>query len=215
MIEINLLPDQMRQRTQPSAKRPSGFAPVPKAFPLALLVLSLLMGLLTLVSSGKLGASQRKSRQVDRELRDAKAEATEAERVREAFPALAGRYMVLASRLNGKINWTDVLRVVSLRCPSGVLITSLKLERDRTSGRPVKFVIRGTYAGTSNLELRFADGLKESTTFTEVFEAVIPERSLMPDDRTSFALLCLFRPFSDELVDAADLEGPEKKEPAR
>ena len=209
MIEINLLPDQLRQRTQPSAKRPSGFAPVPKAFPLGLLVLSLLMGLLTLISSSKLGASQCKSRQLNRELRAAKAQATEAERVTESFAALAARYTVLASRLDGKVNWSDVLRVVSLRCPSGVLITSLKLERDRTTGRPVKFVIRGVYSGTSNLEMRFADGLKESATLAEVFEAVIPERNLMPEDRTSFALLCLFRAFTDELVDGTD-EAPSR-----
>ena len=205
MIEINLLPDQLRQRSQPSAKRPSGFAPVSKAFPLGLLVLVLLMGLLVLVSSTKLGASHRKSRQLERELKAAKAQATEAERVTESFPALAARYTVLASRLDGKVSWSDVLRVVSLRCPSGVLITSLKLERDRTTGRPVKFVIRGVYGGTRSLEMRFADGVKESTTFTEIFEAVIPERNLMPDDRTSFALLCLFRPFSDELVDGTDM----------
>jgi hypothetical protein len=206
MIEINLLPHQLRQRSQPGTKRPSGLAPVPKAFPLGLLALSVLMGLLAFVSSSKLGASQRKSREAERQLRDIKKQATETELVTQRVPELAGRYAVLARRLDGKVNWSQVLRVVSLHCPSGVLITSLKLERDKKTGEPGKFIICGVYSGTSNLELRFADALKESATFAEVFEAVIPERNLMPDDRTSFVLQCMFRRFSDELIDADDEE---------
>ncbi len=204
MIEINLLPAQFRPRSQSSTKKPPALAPVPKAFPLALGALTLLMGVLIFVSSTRVGAGERKSRHIRHELETAKAQATEAELVTVNFPALAAQYTVLASRLDGKVRWSDVLRVVSLRCPDGVLITSLKLQLDRRTDRPIKIVIRGVYSGTGSLEMRFANSLKESATFAEVFDAVIPEKNLMPDDRTSFAISCLFRPFTDELVDATD-----------
>jgi len=201
MIEINLLPSELRPRTRSSAKREPVLAPVPKAFPLGLGVLTLLMGILIVASGVQVGASERKSRQLEHDLKVAKSQATQAERTMEEFPALAERYGVLASRLDGRVRWAEVLRVISLRCPESVLITTLELEGGRRTSHPTKLVIRGTYSGPNSLEMRFADGLKESATFTEIFEAVIPEKNLLPDDRTSFAISCLFRPFKDELID--------------
>ena len=204
MIEINLLPAKHRPRSHSSQKREPMLAPVPKVFPLALGALALVMGLLIVLSGTRIGANQRKSKRVERQLREAKIQAAQAEQVTEDFPVMAERYMVLASRLNGKIGWLDILRVVNLRCPEGVLITSLKLEHDRRTGQPSKFLIRGLYSEGHSLEMRLANGLKESATFSEIFEAVIPEKNFMPDGRTSFAISCLFRPFEDELVNGTD-----------
>ena len=204
MIEINLLSTESRPRPPSIAKKQPALAPVPRAFPMGLGGLTLLMALLVVVSGSRVGASQRRSKRVEHEVRMAKAQAAEAERITENFPTLAGRYTTLAPRLDGRILWSNVLRVVSLRCPEGVLITSLKLEHDRRTGRPTKLVIRGLYSGGDSLEMRFASALKQSATFTELFEAVIPEKTLMAEDRTSFAISCLPRPFQDELVDGTD-----------
>jgi len=204
MIEINLLPNQLRPRTRPTTKREPVLAPVPKAFPLSLGGLTLLMGALIVISGVRVSTSERKSRQVRHDLKVAKDQAAQAETITEKFPALAERYTVLASRLDGKTPWADVLRVVSQRCPEGVLITKLEIEPSRRKNQPGTFVIRGAYGGPNSLEMRFANGLKESATFTETFEAVIPEKNLMPDDRISFAISCLFRPFADPLTDGTD-----------
>jgi Tfp pilus assembly protein PilN len=204
MIEINLLPTQLRLRSHPTAKKTPTLAPVPRAFPLSLVGLTLLMAIFVLVSGTRVGASQRKSQQVQSELEHAQEQAAEAERVTAGFPETAARYRVLASRLDGKTPWADVLRVISLRCPSDVRITSLVLERHRRTGEPLKLVISGTYAGTASLEMNFAKALKESATCADVFESVIPEKELMPDGQTNFGISCLIRPFMDELVDAPD-----------
>ena len=206
MIEINLLPNQLRPRTRLVTKKDPVLAPIPKAFPLGLGGVMLLMVVLILASGARVSASERKSRQVEHDLKLAKAQAARAETITEEFPALADRYAVLASRLDGKVHWADVLRVVSQRCPEGVIITKLELVPSRRRDQPGTFVIRGAYSGSNSLEMRFANGLKESATFTETFEAVIPEKNLMPDDRISFAISCLFRPFADPLIDGTDHE---------
>jgi hypothetical protein len=184
MIEINLLPEQLRGRTQATAKRTPMLAPVPNAFPIGLVGLTLLMGLLIVVSSTRVGSSQRRVRQIEHELKQAKTQAAEAEQVTAELPTVEARYQVLADRLDGKIAWAELLRVISLHCPTN---------------QPGRLVIAGAYEGTSSLEMLFADGLKESATFAEVFEAVIPEKNLEPDGRTSFALFCSFRPRADQL----------------
>jgi Tfp pilus assembly protein PilN len=199
MIEINLLPEQLRGRTQPTAKRTPTLAPVPNAFPIGLVGLTLLMGLLIVVSSTRVGSTQRRVRQIEHELKQAKTQAAEAEQVTAELPTVEARYQVLADRLDGKIAWAELLRVISLHCPEGVLLTSIKLEIDRRTNQPGRLVIAGAYEGTLSLEMLFADGLKESATFAEVFEAVIPEKNLEPDGRTSFALFCSFRPRADQL----------------
>jgi len=204
MIEINLLPNQLRPRSRPATKRDPVFAPVPKAFPLGLGALTLLMGVLIVFSGTQVGARERKSKQLEHDLKTAKMQAAQAEQTTAEFPALAERYTVLASRLDGKVHWADLLRIVSQRCPEGVLITKLDLESGHRKNQPSKLVIRGTYSGSNSLEMRFANGLKESATFTETFEAVIPEKYLMPDDRISFAISCLFRPFADPLINGTD-----------
>ena len=204
MIEINLLPEQLRSRAQPSSRRTPTLAPVPKAFPIVLVGLTLLMGLLIVVSSTRVGASQRRVRQIEYELKQAKTQATEAEKVTADLPSTEARYQVLAERLDGKILWTELLRVISLHCPEGVVITSIKLEIDRRTSQPARLVIAGTYEGTSSLEMLLANGLKESATFSEVFEAVIPEKNLEPDGRTSFALFCSLRPRTDTLINPTD-----------
>lgn len=201
MIEINLLPTQLRARAHASQKKPPALAAVSKVFPLSLVGLTLLMGLFVFISSTQVGARERESRQVQSELNQAKEQAAEAERTTAGFAEVAARYEVLASRLDGKIAWSEVLRVVSLRCPDHVRITSLVVERHSRTGHPLKLVISGTYDGTASLEMRFANGLKESATFSEVFDAVIPETELLPDGQTKFGISCLFRPFTDALVD--------------
>jgi len=201
MIEVNLLPDRLRARSQPAAKKEPVLAPVPKAFPMGLGGLALLMGLLVVFSGSNMGAAERQSRSVEHQLKNAKAQAAEAERILEDLPKVTERYTVLATRLNGKVRWSDLLRVISLRCPEGVQISTLELERDRRSGRMLTLVIRGVYSGASSLEMHFTKGLQQSATFGEAFEAVIPEKELMSEDGTSFAISCVFRPFKDELVD--------------
>ncbi len=171
-------------------------------FPLSLVGLTLLMGLFVFVSSTRVGARERESKQVQSKLAGAKEQAAEAEQITAGFAEVAARYEVLASRLDGKIAWSEVLRVVSLRCPDQVRITSLAVERHSRTGHPLKLVISGTYDGTASLEMRFANGLKESATFSEVFDAVIPETELLPDGQTKFGISCLFRPFTDALVDS-------------
>jgi len=204
MIEINLLPEQLRSRAQTPSKRTPTLAPVPKAFPIVLVGLTLLMGLLIVVSSTRVGASQRRVRQIEYELKQAKTQATEAEKVTADLPSTEARYQVLAERLDGKILWTELLGVISLHCPEGVVITSIKLEIDRRTSQPARLVIAGTYEGTSSLEMLLANGLKESAAFSEVFEAVIPEKNLDPDGRTSFALFCSLRPRTDTLINPTD-----------
>ena len=208
MIEINLLPTQLRPRAHASQKRAPALTLVPKAFPLSLVGLTALMALFVFVSSTQVGARERESKQVQGELNQAKEQAAEAEQITAGFPETAARYEVLASRLDGKIAWSDVLRVVSLRCPEGVCITSLAVERRRRTGQPLKLVISGTYDATESLEMRFTNGLKESATFGEVFDAAIPEKELLPDGQTKFGISCLFRPFSDQLVDGTDEATP-------
>ncbi len=214
MIEINLLSTDSRPRPASITKKQPALAPVPRIFPISLGGLTLLMALLIVVSGSRVGASQRRSRRVEDDLRTAKAQAAEAERISQDFPALAGRYTTLTPRLDGRIPWAEVLRVVSLWCPDGVLITALELEHDRRTGQPTKLVIRGLYSDSGSLEMRFASALKESATFTQLFEAVIPEKDLIADDRTSFAISCLLRPFQDELVDGND-EAPNREAPNR
>ncbi|MBN1919313.1 MAG: hypothetical protein JW889_15530 [Verrucomicrobia bacterium] len=204
MIEINLLPEQLRGRTQTAPKKTPTLAPIPKAFPIALASLTVLMVLLIVVSSTRAGAGQRRLREVEDELKQAKAQATEAEQVTASLPAIEARYGVLADRLDGKIMWAELLRVVALRCPEGVMLTSVKIEIDRRTSQPARLVIAGAYDGTSSLEMLFANGLKESATFSNVFESVIPEKNLEPDGRTSFALFCAFRPRIDPLLNATD-----------
>ena len=204
MIEINLLPEQLRSRAAPSAKKTPTLAPIPKAFPFVLLGITLLMGLLIVVSGTRVGASQRRLRQIEDKLKQAKNQASEAEQVTTEFPTTEARYRVLAERLNAKTSWTELLRAIGLRCPEGIVLTSIKLEIDKRTNRPGRLVIGGTYEGTNSLEMLFANGLKESATFSTVFEAVIPEKNLEPDGRTSFALFCSFRPLTDELIDATD-----------
>jgi Tfp pilus assembly protein PilN len=204
MIEINLLPAKFRPRTRSSQKREPLLAPVPRPFPIALGGLTLLMGLLVAVSGTRVGASQRKSERLQHELKEAKSQAAQAEHVVEELPAIAERYLALASRLDGRIGWLDILRVISLRCPEGVILTSLKLELDHRTGQPSKLVIRGLYGEGTSLEMSLANGLQESASFSKVFEAAIPEKTILPDGRTSFAISCLLRPFQDELVPAPD-----------
>jgi Tfp pilus assembly protein PilN len=204
MIEINLLPEQHRSRAPAQARRTPTLAPIPKAFPMALLGITLLMGLLIVMSGSRIGASQRRLRQIDYELRQAKKQASAAEQVTTELPGAEARYLVLAERHDGKIAWTELLRAISLRCPEGVMLTSIKLEIDKRTNRPSRLVIGGAYEGTNSLEMLFANGLKESATFSAIFEAVIPEKNLEPDGRTSFALFCSFRPRTDELTDATD-----------
>jgi Tfp pilus assembly protein PilN len=204
MIEINLLAAKYRPRVRSSHKRAPTLAPVPRAFPIALAGLTLLMGLLIAVSGTRVGASQRKSERLQQELAEAKAQAARAEHVVEDFPALSERYLVLASRLDGRIGWLDILRAICMRCPEGALITSLKVELDRRTGQPSKLVIRGLYSEGTSLEMSMASGLQESASFSKVFDAVIPEKTILPDGRTSFAISCPFRPFQDELTSAPD-----------
>jgi hypothetical protein len=208
MIEINLLPTQLRARSHPTQKKAPALAPVPKAFPLGLVGLTLLMGLLVFVSGTQVGARERESRQVQHELAQAKEQAAEAEQITTRFDEVAARYEVLASRLDGRIEWTEVLRVVSLRCPDGVSITSLVVDRHKRTGRPLKLIINGTYDGTASLEMRFANGLKESATLSEFFDAVIPEKELLPEGQTKFGISCLFRPFTDELIEGTEESRP-------
>jgi Tfp pilus assembly protein PilN len=204
MIEINLLPTNLRPRSQSTQKKTPTLAPVPKAFPLALIGLTLLMAMLILVSNTRVGTSQRRSRQVQAQLEAAKDEATEAEQRAKSLPTTAAQYSVLAERLSGKVAWAEVLRAISLRCPDRVRLTSIKLERDRHSGRPIKLVISGEYSGSSSLEMLFAGGLQESATLTGIFEAVLSEKELMDDGSTRFAISCIFRPYTDALTEGID-----------
>jgi hypothetical protein len=201
MIEINLLPTNLRPRSQSTQKKAPTLAPVPKAFPLALVGLMLFMGLLIVVTSTRVGASQRRSRQVQAQLEAAKADAAEAERVAASVPATAMQYAVVAERLSGKVSWSDLLRVIGLRCPDRVRLTSIKLERDRQTARPVKLVISGEYTGSISLEVPFANGLQESATLSPIFEAVLSEKELLPDGGTRFAISCIFRPYTDPLIE--------------
>jgi cell division protein FtsL len=204
MIEINLLPEQLRSRMQPATKKAPKLAPVPKVFPMVLVGMTALMGLLIVVTGTRAGAGQRRVRQIEQELKRAKTQAADAQQVTADVPRIEARCQVLSERLEGKIAWAELLRVISLRCPDGVAITSIKLEIDRRTSLPGRLVIGGAYDGTSSLEMLFANGLKESATFSDVFEAVIPEKSLEPDGRTSFALYCAFRPRTDQLLNETE-----------
>ena len=204
MIEINLLPDRMRARIKASHqhKEPT-LAAVPKAFPIALGGLALLMGLLVVVTGSTVGANERKSKQIERDLMEATTRATEAETVIAGMSELTGRYTVLATRLDAKVHWADLMRAISMRCPPGVRITEIKLERDRRTGTPSKLKVSGIYSGSDSLEMRFADELNESATFKSVFNAVLPEKRPM-GDVTTFSISCMFRQFRDELLKDTD-----------
>lgn len=206
MIEINLLPTNLQPRTQAAPKKPPTLAPVPKAFPLGLVGLTALMGLFIFLSGTHVGVSERKSKQIEHTLRKTKTQATEAEKVAAELPVLSAQYEVLASRLEGKVAWAEVLRVVSLRCPEGVRLTELKVEVDKRTGFPLLFVIAGVYNSTGSLEIQFTNALKESSTFADVFEAVIPERTITPtpDGETSFSISCVFRLHTNELIDGTE-----------
>jgi Tfp pilus assembly protein PilN len=204
MIEINLLPTNLRPRSQSTQKRTPTLAPVPKAVPLVLVGLTLLMALLIVASGTRVGTSQRRSRQVQAQLEAAKDEAAQAEQVAALLPTTVAQYDVLAERLSGKVAWAEVLRVISLRCPDRVRLTSIKLERDRHSARPIKLVISGEYAGSSSLEMLFANGLQESATLTSIFEAVLSEKELLDDGGARFAISCIFRPYTDALTEGID-----------
>ena len=213
MIEINLLPDRARANIKASHqhKEPT-LAAVPKAFPIALGGLALLMGLLVVVTGSTVGANERKSKQIERDLAEAKTQATEAESIIAGIPELTASYTVLATRLDAKVHWADLLRAISLRCPPGVRITEIKLERDRRTGAPSKLKVSGVYSGSDSLEMRFANELNQSATFKAVFEAVLPEKNPMGDE-TTFAISCMFRQFRDELLTDIDtntsiIEGP-------
>ena len=204
MIEINLLPDRMRARIKASRQhKESTLAAVPKAFPIVLGGLALLMGLLVVVTGATVGANERKSKQIGRNLMEATTQATEAETVIAGMSELTGRYTVLATRLDAKVHWADLMRAISMRCPSGVRITEIKLERDRRTGAPSKLKVSGIYSGSDSLEMRFADELNESATFKSVFNAVLPEKKPM-GDVTTFSISCMFRQFRDELLKDTD-----------
>lgn len=209
MIEINLLPPGLHQRTQAAAKKQPLLAPVPKAFPLAMVGVAGLMALLIIVSTIKARASDRQRYQAAHDLKLATVRTKEAERITAHFPTQAAQYTVLASRLDDTVRWAEILRTVSLRCPAEVQIISLDLQHDRRTGERRLLVIRGVYTGTASLDLEFANSLKASATFARAFESVIPEKNLEPDDRTSFAISCQFRPFTDELAATAD-EAPRR-----
>ena len=190
LIEINLLPLELRTKAKTEKKRLNINIPRKLPYIIGGVILILAVMIFSILSyTSSLQGSLARAKKI---LREEQKRAAHSITISALLPGLEERSALLTERVNYKILWWEILEQISKCCPSEATLKNLKLEYDNLLMAPRTLIITGSYENGSGIELIYTRNLQSSTKLAKYIESIYPGQTVVVENKTQFTVKCQF-----------------------
>ena len=198
LIEINLLPEELRGRARSEKKSRFGLK-IPRFVPFVAggaVILALVVSFAVVTYSGSVKGRLVRAKKI---LREEEKRAARAITMTTQLADLEKHAYPLIRRVGGKVYWWSILEQVTLNCPPNAVLDSVKFQKGGGVDDPSTLTLAGHYRRGKSLEDRFASNLGSSAKIGKYIDKIYTGPRKIEGDRTIFEIKCEFiMPREDE-----------------
>jgi len=191
LVEINLLPSELRRKAKADRKRFS--IQVPRYVPYIVcgaILFAAVISFAVMTYTGSVRSNLLRARKM---LREEKKRAAQAITLSTQLPELEERAASLVERVSGKIHWWEILEQIMRCCPSNAVLQSIKVEYETGSEQPTTLFLSGFYENSTGLEITFTKNLQSSAKLAKYIDRIYPGQTTIVAEKTLFTVKCNFR----------------------
>ncbi len=191
LVEINLLPAELRRKTKSEKKWLN--IRIPRYVPYVVSGTVLLAAVIAFAVWSYTSSVRSNLERAKKMLKQEKVRAARAITISTQLPELEKRASSLVERVNSKICWWEILDQITRCCPVNAVLDSIKVEYGPNFERPVTLFISGSYEDSTGLEITFTRNLKTSAKLGVYVDEIYPGKTTVVGDKTLFVVKCRFR----------------------
>lgn len=196
IIEINLLPSDLRRKVKTDRKWIK--IEVPRYVPYVVVSAVLLAAVISFAVLTYRGSVKGNLKRAKNILAEEKLMAARAITLSTQMPEFEQRASSLIDRVNGKIQWWEILDQITRCCPSNAVLKSIKVNYGPKAEKPDTLLLTGWYEGTTGLEIIFTRNLKSSAKLGTYIDKIYPGQTTTVGEKTEFTVKCTFKQPNEE-----------------
>ncbi len=191
LVEINLLPSELRRKAKTDRKRFN--IQIPRYVPYVVggaILFAVVISFAIMTYTGSVRSNLVRAKKM---LKEEKKRAAQTITLSTQFPELEERAASLVERVNGKIYWWEILDQITRCCPSNAVLQSIKVEYETGSERPKTLFLSGFYENSTGLEITVTKNLQSSAKLAKYIDRIYPGQTTIVAEKTFFTVKCNFR----------------------
>ena len=195
MIELNLLPEELKKKRTKIELPEIPLIPIAVVFVGVILIIQFILGSLIFLSKRQLAGLHEK-------WQDLAPKKAELDRAKDQVDVTGEKVKVIEGLIEKQINWSRLLNEISNSVTANIWLTELSYDERGKDNRIRTLTLLGSAAGkgeeTTALIAHFIKALKDNKNFFTEFDNIelisIKKGYILERDIMNFSLVCSFKP---------------------